>query len=399
MKYNNVSIIYLDMIGGISGDMFIAACSDLDPEIKNICTSLLPTISNIPSDLQVEFIDPKTSGALGTRVKVKRAAAQQHGHMSYRQIREILRNSALPASLREHAECIFEHIAVSESKVHGVSTADVHFHEVGGWDSIVDVIFAGAIIDTIGNVEWQASSVPMGKGIIHCQHGDIPAPAPATVELLRGFEVKRDQFEGERVTPTGAAILRHLQPTQKCYLPNARLIDSGSGYGTQSFNGLPNVLVCYLFEPSKREFYDQVSVIEFDIDDQAAEDLAIGLETIRDIAGVLDVIQTPVVGKKGRLASSIRVLADPEQQDKIIDICLKATSTLGVRWYTASRKKLERFNKQVTIGEQSIAVKYVKRPDGYITNKVEANDLAQTKSFAERQQIRNNVPSKNENDQ
>ncbi len=392
--------IYLDMIGGIAGDMFVAALCDLDPELEQRCKETIHQIAELPPDVRAEFHNYKSDSSFGKQFTVHRSAPSHDGHQSshvgFVDAMRIVRRSNISGTVCDRAGDIFEHLARCEGKVHAVSMDAVVFHEVGGWDSIIDIILAAFVIDAFADHNWTCGPIPAGRGTVECAHGVLPVPTPATAELLRGFTIYQDKHDGERVTPTGAAILRHLQPEQLQGMPTSRLLAFGSGYGSKTFTGLSNVLRCYVLSIELSRSDDTVAVIEFDIDDQSPEDLAIGIEAIRASDGVLDVVQTPYVGKKGRIGSAVRVLAAWESIGTATDACLSATSTIGVRWHRANRRVLDREFSTTTVGRRTAGVKRVQRPDGELTVKVESDDLAAAgNSFGERERIRSAAASAN----
>jgi uncharacterized protein (DUF111 family) len=213
----------------------------------------------------------------------------------------------------------------------------------------------------------------MGAGRVKSAHGMLALPAPAVTELLTGFVMHDDGREGERVTPTGAAILSHLEPRQGGPHPPARLMRNGTGFGTREFPGISNVLRVLEFEAVGLAVPgDEVAVVRFEIDDQTPEDLAVGLDRLRAMAGVLDVLQTPAYGKKGRLVAQIQVLARPDVLDDVLAGCFTESTTLGLRWELVRRATLERSAHR----HDTVGVKLARRPAGVVTAKAEADDLA-----------------------
>ena len=198
----------------------------------------------------------------------------------------------------------------------------------------------------------------------------MPVPAPATLLLLTGLPLIDDGIPGERVTPTGAAILKHLAPEFGGPRQPMRLSASGTGFGAKTWPDLPNILRLKEFESLRPTLADRVSVLEFEIDDQTPEDLAVGLEALRATEGVLDVINAAVCGKKGRQAQAIRILARPERQEEVIRVCYDQTTTLGVRHHHVDRSTLPRRAAQ----QDGLRVKLAERP-GATTAKVEMDDL------------------------
>ncbi|MGB5735326.1 MAG: nickel insertion protein, partial [Thiohalocapsa sp.] len=200
-----------------------------------------------------------------------------------------------------------------------------------------------------------------------------------TAALLRGFPVFDDGLDGERVTPTGAAILSYLAPAFGAGRSPRVLLGQGYGFGTKVFPGLSNVLRISVFEDAPRgASAEPIGVCEFEVDDQTPEDLAVALDRLRELSGVLDVLQSPVFGKKGRLGAQVRVLALLSRIDAIIDRCLIETTTLGVRWYAVNRRTLAREIGSHTIEGAEVQVKRAHRPDATVTRKAEMDDLAST---------------------
>lgn len=386
-------ILYLDMIGGIAGDMFAAALVDLDPELQTVCTTTIAAIHRLPESLTAAFSEHSSSGRFGKQFavsdsKLRSGDPHQHPHLSHREAREIVARSNLPSAVRERALDIFQLLAAAEGRVHDMSADDVVFHEVGGWDSVIDIVLAARLIEELGGVDWQCGPIPIGSGSVQCAHGTLPVPAPAVLELLHDQQVFQDGHQGERVTPTGAAIIVHLRPTQLNGAPRARMLASGSGFGSRKFPGLANVLRAYRLAPSATSG-ERVLAIEFDIDDQTPEDLALSLEALRETDGVLDVSQCPAIGKKGRMVVQVRILARPECLEPVTDKVLSATSTLGVRYCELQRKVLPRSSHEIAQGSDALAVKVARRPDGGLTAKTEADSLeALADSYAGRRKLR-----------
>jgi hypothetical protein len=197
--------------------------------------------------------------------------------------------------------------------------------------------------------------------------------------LLEGFPLYQDDLDGERITPTGAAILRHLEPSF-APLPPMRLERSGIGFGTKVFPGISNVLRVLAFTPLDTAISaDRVALCQFELDDQTPEDLAVALDHLRAESGVLDVTQTPVFGKKGRLAMQVQLLARPEALAQVLERCFSETSTLGIRWQILQRAVLVRESIFRDSAARRVRLKRAHRPDGSITAKAEMDDLADTK--------------------
>jgi pyridinium-3,5-bisthiocarboxylic acid mononucleotide nickel chelatase len=369
--------IHLDPIGGMAGDMFAAAMLDYNHDWQ---VPLYETIrgSGLTPDLEVCALEHNDGSLTGHRFEVKQPTRpDRHHHRRWRDIRERLRGSGLETAVKERTIAIFELLAEAEAAVHGSSIDEVTFHEVGAWDSIADIVAAAWLIERSGATTWSCSPLPLGRGRVASAHGLLPIPAPATAWLLKGFPVFDDGVEGERVTPTGAAILKHLNPSFEPRMPPSVILGRGYGFGTKTFPGFSNVLLVSLFDRLQSRAADSsIAVCEFEVDDQTPEDLSIGLERLRELPGILDVTQAPVFGKKGRLAMRIQVLGDVSRIDAILDKCLTETTTLGVRWHTISRATLARDENSHELHGTQVRVKRALRPDGKWTRKVEMADLA-----------------------
>ncbi|MBP2236544.1 uncharacterized protein (TIGR00299 family) protein [Sinorhizobium kostiense] len=293
-----------------------------------------------------------------------------HDHTHWRELRAKLAASGIPENVKSTAIGIFQELAEAEAAVHGKKVEDVAFHEVGNWDSIADIVAAATMIDAVHPESWSVGSLPLGRGFVETAHGRLPVPAPATTLLLRGFAFHDDGRHGERITPTGAAILRFLKPATSIGHRPQVLDRTGTGFGTRRFPAMSNVLRVLAFTPEAAE-QDQVGIIQFEIDDQTGEELAVGIDRIRTTEGVIDVTQTPTFGKKGRMMTAIQVLTRPEAMDAITAQCFRQTTTLGLRSRVETRVILPR---QAVKTENGVRVKIAERPGGP-TAKAEMDDV------------------------
>ncbi len=397
--------IHLDPLGGIAGDMFIAALSNAFPELK---LHLEQVISEAGFSQVATKYSEKNDGVLvGLGFKVSSSEHlsepefadigqhsddsasehkhihhqhehkhdKHHSHRSYAEIRCILKEARLPERVREHSLNIFQIIGEAEAEVHGVEVSKIEFHEVGGWDSVVDVVGAACALDYLHGATWSYTSLPFGGGLIETAHGKLPVPPPAAALLLRGFIFHDDGIKGERITPTGAAILKYLKPQTRLPSATMELKRVGHGFGTRRLPGLSNILRVLAFEAVSQTHKDSITVFNFEVDDMTGEELSVGLERLRSADGVLDVIQTPAYGKKNRVTMSIQVLASQESADQVAKEILSQTTTLGVRHQTVSRTILEREIVQIQQGQGKVRVKVVQRPNGTKTAKVDIDDV------------------------
>ena len=369
--------LHLDPVGGVAGDMFAAAMLDTFPALEEELRTALDA-SGLGVYAGVARLDHEDGVQSGSRFVVEpRAAAETHAREAA-EIGRLIDESGLDDGVRARATAIFSLLAKAESRVHGIPAEAVRFHELGGWDSIADVVSAAWLIEALGPSEWSCAPLPLGRGRVDSAHGTLPVPAPATVLLLEGMPVHDDGRPGERVTPTGAAILRHLAPSFAPLPGPLRLVRSGSGFGAREIEGMSNVLRVLAFEPLAlgNAASDCVTVCSFEVDDQSPEDLAVALDGLRALDGVLDVVQAPVFGKKGRLGAQVQVLAHPEARAQIIDEVFAQTTTLGVRWHEVNRAVLVRDEIQVDGGGGTVRVKRARRPGGGFTVKAEIDDVA-----------------------
>jgi hypothetical protein len=368
---------HLDPLGGLAGDMFLAALLDAHPEhAEDTFTAM--RAAGLPDSWRTRLVDHADGVLSGRRVVIEgpeNEAGAPPGH--FREIRASLSAAPLRAAVRERAIAIFTELAEAEAAVHCVPVDEVHFHELADWDSVADIVGAAWMIETLAPASWSVAALPVGSGRINTRHGPLPVPAPAAARLLAGFAMHDDGIAGERVTPTGAAILRQLRPGPRLPPGPWRLRATGSGFGTQRLAGISNVLriVAYDRDGGWRQD-EQIAVLTFEVDDQSPEELALGLEALRAADGVLDVVQQPAFGKKGRLAAHIQVLARPERLDAVIERCFGETTTIGLRWRIEERAVLAREVVEVATSDGRIPVKIVTRPDGLRTAKGEIDQVS-----------------------
>ena len=371
--------LHLDPVGGVAGDMFSAALLDAYPEFEAEALALVAAVTGGAARASLDRA-PK-DGFAGARLMIETAEQNAHRHLS--DVRALLEGcAALPPAATAIAIDIFTRLAEAEALVHGTTVEAVHFHEVGALDSIADIALAGFLIDATGAATWSCGALPLGGGTVRTAHGTMPVPAPATARLMEGFEIVDDGLAGERVTPTGAAILAHLRPRMVPRRPSGTLAGSGTGFGTRTLPDRPNALRVLVLEGAEGSA-GEVAVTRFEIDDQTAEDLATGLDAIRALPGVLDVIQIPAFGKKGRMVVSVQVLAEPSAQASVRDAVFAQTATLGLREQSVARHVLAREADTL----EGVRRKTARRGDAR-TVKAEADDIARAGTYAERKTLR-----------
>ncbi len=276
--------------------------------------------------------------------------AEHHHGRSLTEIRRLIQSAVLPDAVKAMAVRTFELLGDSEAKIHNLPVDHIHFHEVGAVDAIIDIVCAAAGIHHLGITAWHCSPVNVGGGSVVCAHGTFPVPAPATADLLSGLPTYSAHVQKELVTPTGAALLRMLNPVFGPQ-PPMRVSSIGYGAGTRNPAGFPNVLRLMIGEaaaatspasqPAAQGPNDEVAVLETAIDDMSPQLLAHVAE--RALAeGALDTMLTPVIMKKGRPGTILTLLCSPDQSDKFERLLLSETSTLGVRIRIDRRRTLDR---------------------------------------------------------
>jgi uncharacterized protein (TIGR00299 family) protein len=368
--------IHLDAVGGIAGDMFVAAIADAVPGVAGAVADAMKLV-DLPDSVSTLFVQHTDGILTGSRFVVEDNASEHDDHhRSFADIRDMLLKSDLESAVRDHAISIFTLLAEAEGSVHGRPVEDVTFHEVGSWDSIADIVGAAAAIVASGATTWSMGPVPIGSGRVNTAHGVLPVPAPATAVLLEGFDVFDDGVPGERITPTGAAIVRHLRPSARP--PGVITLGTfGHGFGTKVFPSMSNVLraTTSVSASTNEDTPTNVVVLRYEVDDQTPEDLAIGLEHIRATDGVLDVSQSSVLAKKGRQAFHVQVIAQVDSMDAVIEACFRETATIGIRHTIEGRVVLDRSVERVEVAGKVVRVKTVDRPGG-ATRKADIDDLA-----------------------
>ena len=399
--------IHLQPLGGIAGDMFAACLLDALPQHRDAVVHAAQTVAFVECALLAH--DDGTLTGRRFMVHTGPSAAHTHNnhsgdhhahdhgaHTDWRDIRARLVSSALQPAVQAHAVGIFAVLAEAEGRVHGKAADDVIFHEVGAADSIADIVAAAILIDAIGPATWSVASLPIGGGTVRTAHGIMPVPAPATALLLQGFAMHDDGIAGERVTPTGAAILRYLGCASTP--PSGALRHSGYGFGSRRLGGISNCLRAMVFdtaEASQASSHRELAVISFEVDDQSGEDLATGLERVRATPGVHDIVQMPAFGKKSRLAVHVQVLAAPGALDAAVDACFRETTTIGLRTHLVQGRALPRRFATVEVEGHPLTVKLVERPNAAgapcLTGKAEADHVRPIPTHAARAHLRHDA--------
>ena len=349
-------LLYFDCIGGISGDMALGALVDAgaDPEEVRSALASLPL-----EPFSVEFEETESGGIRATRARVRCEATGVI--RTFASIRQLLDEATLPDAARELSQRMFHRLAVAEAAVHGRDVEQVTFHEVGAVDSVVDIAGTALAITMLGVDRSFASPVPTGMGMMRSEHGAMPIPAPAVVELLRGAPLFSKGVPVELTTPTGAAILATVAEGYG-ELPPMHIEAVGYGAGERTLE-FPNVLRVLIGEAAdaKLESTDadgasREVVLETNVDDLNPELYAYVLERLFD-EGAQDAWLTPILMKKGRPAVAVSVLCSAGQQDAMREVLYRETGTLGVRASVVDKRMLERTVLDVTTSWGPIRVK------------------------------------------
>jgi uncharacterized protein (TIGR00299 family) protein len=383
--------IHLDLVGGIAGDMFVAALLDAMPHLAAPLFAELAKVQ--PEGMTAPtLVATKQAGLTAARFGLAPArrkstvAPANHVSRAYASLRAQLEASTLETTTQREALDLLAALAHAEAHVHGTTVDAVHFHELADWHSLLDVVAAGFIAARLAGATWTASPPPLGGGVVKTAHGLLPVPAPVTAHLLAGYPWRDDGIGGERVTPTGAAILRRLVAPASFDRPRppGRLLATGIGAGTKVIAGLANVTRALVFAVTAQEHPATVATIEFDVDDMTGEEIALAAERLRAAPGVIDVSFGTRAGKKGRPLSDFRLLVDPAALDEVARACFVETSTLGLRVAEAKRHVLRREAVRV----DSLGVKVAQRPGGERTAKAEHDDIRDGESLGMRRRQR-----------
>lgn len=334
-----MKILYYDCYSGISGDMNLGALVDLGVDGDFLIRGLSGL--GLDSEYRIEIRRDCKKGICGTKVDVL-TAEEPHGHRHLGEIAALIEGSCLSDRVKQSSLNMFRRIAEAEAKVHGLPVEEVHFHEVGAVDSIVDVVGAAICLDFLKPDKIMASPVQVGGGFVRCAHGLIPVPVPATVEILKGVPMKFGLVPFETTTPTGAAILAAnvSEFTERLDFSPERI---GYGLGSRDLE-VPNALRVFLGEGEAdgRGGQREIQVLlETNIDDMSPE-LYGYVEERLFACGALDVYKTPIIMKKGRPAVKLSVLVKAEREAEVSAVLFTETTSIGLRKTSVEKRMLDR---------------------------------------------------------
>ncbi len=357
-----IKVAYFDCFSGVSGNMILGALLDAGLSLEDLQDELSKL--NV-GEFDIKVNQVKRQGISAIHVKVDTEETHVHRHLYH--IMDILEQSSLDQRVKDDTQKVFTRLAEAEATVHNTTIDQIHFHEVGALDAIVDIVGAVAGLRKLGVEKIYVSPFSLGTGFTVCAHGKIPVPAPATVELLKDKPIRYTDIETELVTPTGAAILSTLGDHFGTP-PSMSFETIGYGAGTKELP-IPNALrlfVGWSEETSGKNNFDTVAVIKANIDDMNPQLYEYLLEKLFE-AGALDVYITPVIMKKSRPGLVLSVLTPPELRQQLINIIMKETTTIGVRWQEMRRTKAQREIRTVETQYGQVRIK-ISWFDGKIIN-------------------------------
>ncbi|UCG50559.1 MAG: nickel pincer cofactor biosynthesis protein LarC [Candidatus Latescibacterota bacterium] len=350
------NVLVIDPFSGTSGDMFLAALVDLGVPFEMLCETVLGV--------------PELRDVRATRKTVKRGVIEatqiivecptESHHRSVSDIRKIVNGSRLEDNVKKGIIKTFDALAEAEAKVHGSDRDDVHFHEVGALDAMFDIFGAHVALELLGNPLCYTRPIVLGTGKTNSQHGEIPIPAPATLELLAGYRIKLAERDEELVTPTGAAIIASIFAPlpEDAFITPARV---GYGAGTRESEGLPNILRAFV--GSLERSMGHVCILTSTIDDMNPEVYGFVMEQLF-AQGVLDVYCNQVMMKKNRPGVELTVITEEMDAHRIADFLMANSTTLGVRIHREERVELPRRKDKLETPYGTVTIKIADRPGG-----------------------------------
>jgi hypothetical protein len=355
-----VKIAYLDCFSGISGDMFVGALLDAGLPFEE----LRKTLGTLPlQGYSLDMAQAEKNHLHGIRFFVT-VQVEKQTHRRFKDIKAMIQSSRLSPWVKAKSTEVFESLALEESRIHNCRLEDVHFHEVGATDSIVDIVGALYGMERLGIEAAYASALPLGSGFVDTRHGRIPLPAPATLALLKGIPVYDSGLSQELVTPTGAALVKGLAKSFG-RMPSMVVEKIGYGAGSRDLPDRPNLLRIIIGEEALQERVETVAILEANLDDTHPEWFSFLMDRLLE-AGALDVAFSPVQMKKNRPGVLVQVIGKPHQADDLMKILFTESTTLGVRFRYSQRKVLERSFSELDSPWGPMRVKNIVQPDGSV---------------------------------
>lgn len=351
-----MSVVCFDPVTGASGDMILGALFDLGADPRRVEGVLR---DGGLGKFRLEFERKEVAHHMRYGFCTVHAE-EDNRHRHLPDILELIDRGSASARAKSRASAVFNRLAKAEATVHGVAVDDVHFHEVGAIDTVVDVLGTCIALDDLDAAHVYCSAFKVGTGTVTCSHGVLPLPAPATAALLEGFPVQRLDIAAELTTPTGAAILTTLSKGSWSGLTFG-LLKTGTGHGRRTHGQSPNILRAYLMEAQPD--LEPVEILESDIDDETPEILGALTDTLR-AAGALDATLSPLTMKKGRQGARLSVVARVGDGSRLAEIVFRESSTLGIRLLRAQRFVLPRCATTAQTPWGPVQAKRIERPHG-----------------------------------
>ncbi len=374
------TILYFDCFAGISGDMVVGALLDLGAK-EEVLRQQLSGLKLTGYRLHIEKGHKMNIWGTDFRVVLEQephphhSPAHQkgsfHTHRGLREISALINDSLLSQQVKSRSLDIFSRLAQAEARIHGISPEQVHFHEVGAVDSIIDVVGAMICIEDIDIAEIYSSPLHLGEGLVRCAHGLLPVPAPAVLEILQGVPVYTNGLQSELTTPTGAAIISHLAQ-EYGPLPEIQVETTAYGLGDKNLE-IPNLLRIIKGRLTSRS---GMWILECNIDDMNTQFYSYILPLLME-QGAVDVYLTPLIMKKNRPGHCLSIICDEKSLEQLEEILWKETSTLGVRRLKVERRTLERELLQVPTRWGLVTVKAAYYKGRRLKYAPEYEDLAQ----------------------
>jgi len=373
-----MKILYYECFAGISGDMNLGAMVDIGIKPEYLVTELKKLGIK---GYELKIFKDQRKGISGTKVDVEIEDGNnksshdnsKHVHRNLKDIKTIINDSKLNDNIKNISLKIFKKVAEAESVIHNKDINEIFFHEVGAIDSIVDIVGAAICIDYLKPDKIYSSTVELGGGFVNCEHGTLPVPAPASVEILKGAPVRKGTVQYEAATPTGSAILASCVDE---FTDKIDFIIEKTGYGIGSKDGdIPNVLRLYLGKSTTKESVEKDSslIIECNIDDMNPEFYDYIINSLFD-AGAKDVYITPIIMKKSRPAAKLSILCNKGSEMLIENILFTETSSIGLRKYSVEKIMLERKIESVNTKYGEVKIKSAFYKDKIIKSKPEYED-------------------------
>ncbi len=368
---------YLECFSGISGDMLLGALVDAGVPFSH----LEETAAALNVGARLELRKVTRGGLAAAKVDVltpdSAPSGQEHSHDNHpghshaphrhlSAILKIIGSAPLSDAVRERSVRAFQLLGEAEAAIHSIPVEKVHFHEVGAVDTIVDIVCSAAGAEYLGVDRWLASALNVGSGTVVCQHGTLPVPAPATLALLGDAPVYAAGPPMERVTPTGAVLLRMLD-VRYGPLPAMRVAATGYGAGGRETPGEPNLLRLLVGKETADAGTDSIAVIETVIDDSSPQVIAYVSEKLLE-AGAWDVYRVAVQMKKGRTGVQLTVLSSPDRLPLLRDLLFRETTTIGLRWRLENKVALRREFLKVETPWGAVSIKIARLPSGEVAN-------------------------------